>query len=61
MQIIKELFEGKTINEIIHAKARITEQTAIELEYALGVPAHFWLALEANYRLAIARRKRNQP
>ncbi len=45
----------KTINEIIHAKARITEQTAIELEHALNIPAHFWLALETNYRLALAR------
>ena len=46
----------KTINEIIKAKARITEQTAIELEHATDVPAHFWLAMEANYRLAIARK-----
>ena len=45
----------KTINEIIHAKARITEQTAIELEHALNIPAHFWMALETNYRLARAR------
>lgn len=45
----------KTINEIIHAKARITEQTAIELEHALNIPAHFWMALETNYRIATAR------
>jgi len=45
----------KTINEIIHAKARITEQTAIELEHALNIPAHFWMALESNYRIALAR------
>ena len=48
--------EALAINEIIKAKARITEQTAIELEYATDVPAHFWLAMEANYRLAIARK-----
>lgn len=46
----------KTINEIIHAKARITEHTAIELEHALGIPAHVWMALETNYRIAIARK-----
>jgi addiction module HigA family antidote len=45
----------KTINEIIHAKARITEQTAIQLEHALNIPAHFWMALETNYRIAVAR------
>ena len=45
----------KTINEIIHAKARITEQTAIELEHALGIPARFWMALESDYRIALAR------
>lgn len=46
----------KTINEIIHAKARITEHTAIELEHALHIPAHVWMALETNYRIALARR-----
>lgn len=45
----------KTVNEIIHAKARITEHTAIELEHALGIPAHVWMALESNYRIALAR------
>jgi HTH-type transcriptional regulator/antitoxin HigA len=45
----------KTINEIIHAKARITEHTALELEHALGIPAHVWMALESNYRIALAR------
>lgn len=47
----------KTINEIIHGKARITEETAIQLEEVLGAPAHFWLALESNYRLWLARQK----
>lgn len=49
----------KTINEIIKGKARITEQTAIQLEERLGAPAQFWLAMESNYRLALARK--NQP
>ena len=48
----------KTISEIINAKARLTEETAIELEDTLGIPAHLWLALETNYRLALARQKR---
>ncbi|CAB4164921.1 VapI Plasmid maintenance system antidote protein [uncultured Caudovirales phage] len=45
----------KTISEIIHAKARITEHTALELEHALGIPANLWMALETNYRIALAR------
>lgn len=47
----------KTINEIIKGKARITEETAIQLEERLGAPAHFWLSMETNYRLALARKK----
>ena len=45
----------KTINEIIHGKAAITADTAIQLEIALGVSSQFWLNLEANYRIARAR------
>lgn len=45
----------KTINEIIKAKAAITAETAIQLERVLGVPADFWIKLEANYRAALAR------
>jgi len=48
----------KTINEIIHAKAQITAETAIGLERALKIPAEFWMAMETNYRLNLARRKR---
>ena len=46
----------KTINEIVKAKARITEHTALGLEKILGVRAEVWLALESNYRLALARK-----
>lgn len=45
----------KTINEIIKGKAEITSETAIQLEYVLNVPANFWLNLEKNYRLDLAR------
>ena len=47
----------KTINEIVKAKAAVTPDTAIQLERALGVSAHFWNGLETNYRAQIARRK----
>lgn len=45
---------NKTISEIIHGKAEITPQTAIQLERVLGLPATFWLALESRYRLSLA-------
>ncbi len=39
------------VNEIIGAKKRVTEETARELEAALGIEAEFWLKTEALYRL----------
>ncbi len=45
----------KTINEIINGKAEITPETAIQLEHVIDVPASFWLNLEKNYRLDLAR------
>lgn len=48
----------KTINEIIRGKTRITEYTALDLEKALGAPAEFWMSLEMNFRLYIARKTR---
>lgn len=45
----------KTINEIINGKAAITPETAVQLERVLGVDASFWITLETNYRLALAR------
>lgn len=39
------------VNEIISAKKRVTEETAKELEAALGIEAEFWMRTEAMYRL----------
>jgi addiction module HigA family antidote len=47
----------KTINEIIQAKAAVTADTALELERVLGVPAHLWMNMEANYREHLARKR----
>jgi len=44
------------INEIVHGKKAITAETALQMEQALGVPAHIWTSLEAEYRLTLARR-----
>ncbi len=40
----------KVINKIIKGKARLTPETALELEHVLGVPARFWLTREQWYR-----------
>lgn len=45
----------KTINEIIHGKAAITPETAIQLERVLGIRDAFWNKLELDYRAALAR------
>ena len=44
-----------TVSEIIDGQAPITPDTAQQLELVLGVPAHFWLALEQSYREYLAR------
>lgn len=46
---------AQAINEIIAGKKELTEETALELERVLQVPAHFWLAREARYREHLAR------
>ena len=45
------------INGIVTGRKAITPQTALELEQVLGVPAHVWVRLEADYRLALARQE----
>ena len=46
----------KTISEIIHGKAAITPETALQFERVLGYPAALWQNLETNYRLHLAQR-----
>lgn len=38
------------LNELIKGKAPITKETAVKLEYVLGVPASFWLNLERRFQ-----------
>lgn len=45
----------KTINEIVHGKAAITPETALQFEKVLGVSASFWNSLEQQYRATLAR------
>lgn len=46
---------AQAINEIIGGKKEITEDTALELERVLQVPARFWLVRESRYREYLAR------
>ncbi len=43
------------ISEIISGRKRITDDTALELEKVLGIPAEFWVNLQASYQLTQAR------
>ena len=47
----------QAINEIIKAKKAITPDTAIGLEKALGIYAQFWVNLESDYRMTLARNR----
>lgn len=48
---------AQAINEILAGKKEITEDTAIELERVLQVPAQFWLVRESHYREYLARQR----
>jgi len=47
----------QAVNEIVNGKKAITKDTAILLERVLGLPVHFWVALEQNYQTCLARQK----
>ena len=47
----------QTISQIITARKRITEETALQLGRALGMEPTFWLSIESQYRLDLARRE----
>ncbi len=48
------------VNEIVRGKKRVTAETALDLEGALGIPAPVWINLQARYDLvtAVNARKR---
>ena len=46
---------AQAINEIIRGTKEITPETALQFERVLGVPAHIWTRLEADYRHTRAR------
>lgn len=44
----------KNINQIIKGKEPITQNTALQLERVLGIPASFWIEREKEYRQELA-------
>lgn len=51
----------KFVSNVTNGKAPITQETALQLERVMDVPAHFWNRREQQYREALARQKeRNQ-
>lgn len=50
----------RTINEIINGERAIDRETAINLENALGIGAHYWIGLETDYRAALARSRERE-
>ena len=49
-----------TVHEIMLGKKAITPRTALDLELVLEIPAHIWMRLEADYRLALERQKERE-
>ena len=42
-------YSAKHISEVVRGKKDISSEFANRLEYALGIPAHFWMNLQGNY------------
>ncbi len=49
---------SQSVGELLRGRRAVTAETALELERVLGVSALFWLRLEASYRLALAKQRR---
>lgn len=47
----------KAINEIVKGKASITQQTAFRLSKVFAVSPDFWISLQSNYDLGVARER----
>lgn len=46
------------LSQIFKGEKAITADTALQLEKVVGVPAHIWLGLESEYRLALVRQEK---
>ncbi len=45
----------QAINEIVRGRKAITAETAVQLEHALQISAHFWMNLQSIYDITRAR------
>jgi HTH-type transcriptional regulator / antitoxin HigA len=45
----------QAVNEIVNGKKAITAETALQLERVLDIPARFWMNLQTDYDLTVAR------
>ncbi len=45
------------LSAIFKGKKAVTPSTSLQLEKVVDVPAHIWLGLESDYRIALARRQ----
>jgi addiction module HigA family antidote len=50
----------RRVNEIILGKRGITADTALRLARHFGNPAHFWMALQADFDLKLAEQEARQ-
>lgn len=50
----------QAINEICRGRKRITAETALALQDALGISAHVWLGLQVQYDLVQANNARQR-
>lgn len=46
---IRTEYSSKHISEVVRGKKDISSEFANRLEYALGIPARFWMNLQSNY------------
>ena len=47
----------QVVNEIVNAKKAITPDMAIGLEKVLDIGAQYWINLETNYQMTLARNR----
>jgi addiction module HigA family antidote len=58
-QLAKALAVDATrLNEIVRGRRGITADTALRLARYLGTSAEFWIGLQADYELRVARREK---
>ena len=48
-------FSEKHVSKLVNGEVELTPETAVKLEYVLGIPAKYWSKLEAAYREDLER------